>query len=272
MQLGCRTSSLAVGRKNVLLATWQFCLNMGTTYKSAWGNARLRQKYYSDHDYRAKRNARSLAWNKEKRKDPEYCLLTSAEASARQKQKRQNPDFCVQQAERSRERRRNPKHRAKYLAQLTRSSERRRLDPRLKITARLRARLRMYVLRCLNGKKSARTMELVHCDINALIAHLLKPFPVGTDIMALLKTHHIDHAIPCIAFDATLVEEQRICWHWSNLQLLPDVENHSKSAKWNLDDGHLQCGEVSKALIKQIQSRYKKTRWHRPDQQVAKAA
>ena len=41
---------------------------------------------------------------------------------------------------------------------------------------------------------------------------------------------HIDHIKPCISFDLTKEEEQKKCFHWSNLQPLWAKEN---IAKWS---------------------------------------
>lgn len=39
---------------------------------------------------------------------------------------------------------------------------------------------------------------------------------------------HIDHIKPCALFDLTDLEEQRKCFHFSNLQLLWDSDNKRK--------------------------------------------
>jgi len=42
---------------------------------------------------------------------------------------------------------------------------------------------------------------------------------------------HIDHMIPCSKFDLTHSEQQRKCFHFSNLQPLWAIENIVKSNK-----------------------------------------
>lgn len=42
------------------------------------------------------------------------------------------------------------------------------------------------------------------------------------------ETWHIDHIIPCAAFDLTNPIHQRICFNWRNLQPLWGNENISK--------------------------------------------
>ena len=42
---------------------------------------------------------------------------------------------------------------------------------------------------------------------------------------------HIDHIIPCTRFNLTSAAQQRICFHYSNLQPLWAYENFSKGTK-----------------------------------------
>jgi hypothetical protein len=42
---------------------------------------------------------------------------------------------------------------------------------------------------------------------------------------------HIDHILPCSSFDLLKPEEQRKCFHWSNMQPLWARDNLRKSAK-----------------------------------------
>lgn len=40
---------------------------------------------------------------------------------------------------------------------------------------------------------------------------------------------HVDHIIPCAMFDLTIVDNQKICFHYTNLQPLWWWENIAKS-------------------------------------------
>lgn len=105
-----------------------------------------------------------------------------------------------------------------------------RKKPAFALLCRLRCRLRMF----LNGRsKSAQTMELVGCSREFLLDHLLKPFPADIEISILLKTHDIDHIKPCVLFDPRIASDQKACFSWTNLQLLPKRENYIKGSKWN---------------------------------------
>jgi len=42
---------------------------------------------------------------------------------------------------------------------------------------------------------------------------------------------HIDHFIPCAKFDLNDPEQQRECFNWMNLRIIPASKNLSKNAK-----------------------------------------
>ena len=50
------------------------------------------------------------------------------------------------------------------------------------------------------------------------------------------KVWHIDHIVPCIAFDLTKPIEQQICFNYRNLQPLLTHDNLSKGGKYELND------------------------------------
>jgi hypothetical protein len=45
-------------------------------------------------------------------------------------------------------------------------------------------------------------------------------------------TWHVDHIIPCALFDLTNFEQQKQCFHYSNLTPLLAKKNLSKGAKY----------------------------------------
>jgi hypothetical protein len=45
---------------------------------------------------------------------------------------------------------------------------------------------------------------------------------------------HVDHKRPCASFDFSDPVQQRLCWHWTNLQPLFAAENLSKGDKWEM--------------------------------------
>lgn len=104
-------------------------------------------------------------------------------------------------------------------------------DVCFKIKNNLRKRLCMAIKR---NEKKGRTIELLGCSIEELKIHLELKF---TDDMT-WENHgewHIDHIIPCAAFDFTKEEAQVYCFHYTNLQPLWGVENRKKQAKVDIE-------------------------------------
>lgn len=106
-----------------------------------------------------------------------------------------------------------------------------RLNPQFRILYALRTRLNA----ALKGRrKTARTLELLGCSIDDLRLHLQARFLPG---MAWENygngegKWNIDHILPCARFDLTQPEQQKQCFHYSNLQPLWFLENSSKGAK-----------------------------------------
>lgn len=80
--------------------------------------------------------------------------------------------------------------------------------------------------------KHAPTYELVGCTPDQLKAHLEAAFLPGMTWENYGKGGwHIDHVMPCAAFDLTKESEQRKCFHYSNLNPLWGRDNMSKGKK-----------------------------------------
>jgi hypothetical protein len=79
-------------------------------------------------------------------------------------------------------------------------------------------------------KKHGNTMELTGCSKDELISHLESKF---TEAMSWdnYREWHIDHIKPCASYDLENPEEQRKCFHWTNLQPLWASENIRKGCK-----------------------------------------
>jgi len=100
-----------------------------------------------------------------------------------------------------------------------------------RITHLLRTRLNKAVSR---KSKKASVTNLLGCSIDALRVHLESQFKQGMswDNRGMgNKGWHIDHIIPCNNFDLTNYEEQRVCFHWSNLQPMWGLDNIKKGVK-----------------------------------------
>ena len=72
-------------------------------------------------------------------------------------------------------------------------------------------------------------MELIGCSVEELKQHLESQFRDGMSWENYGTTWHIDHIIPCTAFDMTDEEQQRTCFNYKNLQPLLAEENLLKN-------------------------------------------
>ncbi len=84
-----------------------------------------------------------------------------------------------------------------------------------------------------NNKKSDKTIALIGCSVNQLKQHLESQFTkdMTWDNYGMYGWH-IDHIKPCAKFDLSKPEEQRKCFHYTNLQPLWAKDNLSKGAKY----------------------------------------
>jgi hypothetical protein len=109
---------------------------------------------------------------------------------------------------------------------------RRMIDPNFKLRGNLRNRVK-DVLNRGKYKKSAHTMELLGCTVDFFKKHLESRFRDGMswDNYGGKSGWQIDHILPCASFDLSKPEEQRVCFHYTNLQPLLADENRKKHTK-----------------------------------------
>ena len=97
---------------------------------------------------------------------------------------------------------------------------------------RLKENLRHRIYMALKGTvKSKKTMDLLGTSIDNLWIHLEKSFKSGMTKDNYGKIWHVDHIIPCAAFDLSDPKQQTKCFHYSNIQPLWAEENLKKGAK-----------------------------------------
>ncbi|PYL06527.1 MAG: hypothetical protein DME33_13420 [Verrucomicrobia bacterium] len=106
-------------------------------------------------------------------------------------------------------------------------AERRNNDPGFKLLLNLRGRIRAALK---GAGKSRQTMQLIGCSIAELKAHLESLFMPGMS-WSNYGEWHVDHVIPCCAFDLRSADDQRRCFHFTNLQPLWADDNFKKSGK-----------------------------------------
>lgn len=93
----------------------------------------------------------------------------------------------------------------------------------------LRSRI-LIALKKGNIRKTSKTYKLIGTDINTVWKHLESKFKPGMT----RDNHgkwHVDHIIPCAAFDLSDPKQQIKCFHYTNLQPLWAKENLIKSDK-----------------------------------------
>ena len=101
------------------------------------------------------------------------------------------------------------------------------------IQARLAATLRSRLTKTLRGKnKAASTMALIGCTMNELKQYIESQFTEGMSWENYgYYGWHLDHIVPVIVFDLTDPEQQKLCFHYTNLQPLWAEDNHAKHGK-----------------------------------------
>jgi hypothetical protein len=127
------------------------------------------------------------------------------------------------------------KENRKILNEKTKQYEKKRkeIDPEFKLIKTLRSRLGNAIRRQ-NSNKTDTTINLLGCSVSFLKKFLETKF---TDGMS-WDNHgkwHIDHIKPCALFNLLDEEEQKKCFHYTNLQPLWATDNLIKGCKY-IDD------------------------------------
>lgn len=114
--------------------------------------------------------------------------------------------------------------------QLIYEKNRKLVDPEFKLATTLRSRLGNAISQ-IKAEKSDSTLNLTGCTIKELKNYLEEQFTEGMT----WDNHgdwHIDHIKPICAFDLSSEEEQKRCFHFTNLQPLWAEDNLSKGGKY----------------------------------------
>lgn len=126
------------------------------------------------------------------------------------------------------------KERSEYVSSY--NKHRRSIDSGFKILNLLRSRILISIKK---GFKSSDTISLIGCSLEKLKEHLsstavnngYNDFNIDKYSS---KEYHIDHIVPCSAFNLACSYHQRLCFNWKNLQILRASVNLSKGD--TLDD------------------------------------
>lgn len=143
----------------------------------------------------------------------------------KRKWRAENPEESVRRVT-SYQQRNKEKYQAKKLAA---HAKRRATDISFNMKLRLRRRLN-GAMNAAGAKASASTLELLGCNPDELRAHLASQFEDGMTLEN-YGEWEVDHIRPCASFDLTDPEQQKQCFHYTNLQPLWMSVNRSKGAK-----------------------------------------
>ena len=108
-------------------------------------------------------------------------------------------------------------------------------DPEYNLIRRLRGRMRHAVKAAGLDKKCASTSELLGISPQGLKEWLEAQFTDGMT-WENRSDWHVDHIIPCDAFDMTVETNQRICFWYKNLQPMWAEENLQKSNTYDEEE------------------------------------
>lgn len=110
------------------------------------------------------------------------------------------------------------------------SADRYKNDINFRIASAMRSRVRAAI-KSGNGEKAELTMNLIGCTVEQLRTFLEADFEEGMTLEN-YGEWHIDHIRPCASFNLEDPEEQKKCFHWTNLQPLWALDNIKKGDKW----------------------------------------
>lgn len=103
-------------------------------------------------------------------------------------------------------------------------------NPQFKLRIILGNRLNEVLKKNKTNKKS-NIIKLLGCSLPKVKLHLEKQFKDGMNWSNHGSYWEVDHIIPCDNFNMQDFEQQKLCFHYTNLQPLTITENRQKSNK-----------------------------------------
>ena len=103
-------------------------------------------------------------------------------------------------------------------------------DPQFKLRVILGTRLN-EVLKKSKTNKESNIIKLLGCSLEEVKIHLEKQFKEGMSWDNHGFYWEVDHIIPCDSFNMQDVEQQKLCFNYTNLQPLTKTQNRQKSNK-----------------------------------------
>lgn len=120
------------------------------------------------------------------------------------------------------------KHREKYRDKINKyRRQKRKNNVNFRLRTIISNRIRMALSR---GSKNSTSYDLTGCSWEHLKLYLESLFIDGMT-WDNYGQWHIDHIKPCCSFDLSDIEQQKLCFHYTNLQPLWAIDNLKKSGK-----------------------------------------
>lgn len=226
-------------KMNTRIAQWTVEAHRDPIKKAA--HLAARREWYSRN--KEKINSRAKLWrgqNSEKLKERRKQQWSNSDKKAQKERVKQwhakNPG---KRAEYNREyKEKNPgitrakKRTEEYKAVArARYAERYATDLQYRIRRCLQARLRS-ALRSTKGKKVTGTLDLLGINLEGIKLHIEKQFQEGMT-WGNYGEWHLDHIRPCASFDLRREEDQKACFHYTNLQPLWRSHNFAKNSYYD---------------------------------------
>src|SRR6478736_448023 len=125
---------------------------------------------------------------------------------------------------------------------------RRQINPTYRLRANLNNRLRI-ILKQLATSKNSSIIDWLGCSMPDSVKHIESLWKPGMSWENYGKGPgfwQTDHKNPCCAFDLTVLEQRRQCYHFTNLQPLWWEENLAKGAKLHAGEDARGFNQVRK--------------------------
>lgn len=206
-----------------------------------WGNSKTAAMWMSE--YSPHFPDWSVVWKKEKArryaltKPSQYSQMSLEEKKVRNKRIQElrkiryaeNPMIKFRDRERINAWKiRNPEKNKE--SRIKSTKKRKANDPGFRVQCNLRHRLKEIMSKVKRGGTEHRN-NLTGCSTRQLADHLESTFKRGMTWANYGTRWHVDHIIPCAAFDHTDEKQVAQCWHWTNLRALDAKKNMQKSDK-----------------------------------------
>jgi hypothetical protein len=190
-----------------------------------------RDYYHKNRDKRSDYNKKYTIENADRLRESRKAQRENNPERFREKYKR----WYEKNKEKPLESRYKPKPRDKQKTRETNriwQRERLRNDPEFKIKSILRTRIAV-VLKSIKTNKTIKTEDLLGCSFAEFVEYIENLFTEGMT----WGNHgrygwHVDHLRPCASFDLTDINQQRQCFHYTNLQPLWATDNLKKGDSW----------------------------------------